>query len=388
MIQYDGINLEGFEATSPSEGRDGTCRLLCLHTTALGFGTYHKMMRQYLAKDNEINAWMVEIIPALWQKVIGKSISFLPRGMDLHAYRHLLLWRFVINHWFRKRISLKCFDAIHIMTEGAAYSLVDIPTDVRIFKAVNIDATAKQFLTEYGYNPMMFSPMIRAQKKIYDAADLIVARNHWALRSLHDDYQMPESKTLMARNSLKCPEVSRQDYPPRQSGELVRFVFVGNDFDRKGGPELLKLHQEKFTHQIEMHIFSKRATPDHSLKNVVWHGFTPREKMISEMLPQMDVFIMPTFEDMHPWALIEAASLGLPIISTRMAGIPDIVLHGHTGLLCGKKAWDEVGEAMSLLATDEDKRQTMGSAARDHIKRNFDPDDQFGGLVQKLKMCL
>jgi glycosyltransferase involved in cell wall biosynthesis len=274
------------------------------------------------------------------------------------------------------------------MTEGAAYSLVDIPKDTKIFKAVNIDATAKQFVTEYDYNPITFSPMIRAQQRIYDAADLIVARNHWAMSSLQDDYGLSESKILMARNSLKCPMVSRADFPARQPGELVRFVFVGNDFARKGGKQLLRLHQEHFADRVELNIFSKQATPDRSLRNVVWHGFTPREKMINEMLPQMDVFIMPTFEDMHPWALIEAASIGLPIISTKMAGIPDIVLHGQTGLLCGKKAWDEVAEAMSLLTSDTEKRQNMGIRAREHINRNFDPDNQFGGLVQRLKMCL
>lgn len=385
MIRYEGTNLEGFQSEIHLPVRSDQVRVLCLHGTAFGFGTYHRVLMEYLRQDDEVDVVAVELKPELWQSIIGKSIRFLHHGWDFHALRHLLLWRWRINRWFRRTLDLARFDVVHFMTEGNAWSLVDIPKSLPIIKAVNIDATARQFITEYHRSPTAYRVMLAAQEAMYQSADLIVARNHWALRSLLDDYGISEQKTILARNSIKCPPVSRADFPPTPEGDLVRLVFVGNDFLRKGGAELVHIHQERFQNRAELHIFSRRAVPDHSLKNVIWHGHTPRDQLMTEHLPRMDVFIMPTFEDMHPWALVEAASLGLPIISTRMAGIPDIVLHDKTGLLCPAGDWDAVAAAMETLVGNSELRLQMGRAAREHIRVGFDPDLQFGGLVERFK---
>ena len=117
----------------------------------------------------------------------------------------------------------------------------------------------------------------------------------------------------------------------------------------------------------------------------MWHGRVPREKLLTDLLPTMDVFIMPTREDMQPWALIEAASIALPIITTRMAGIPDVVVDGTTGLLTAWADWDAVRAAMQRLCEDATLRDTMGRAARQRIRTRFNPDEQFGGLLARLK---
>ena len=47
----------------------------------------------------------------------------------------------------------------------------------------------------------------------------------------------------------------------------------------------------------------------------------------------MDVFVLPTTFDMSPWAVLEAAAAGLPVVSTRLAAIPEMIVDRQTGLL-------------------------------------------------------
>lgn len=358
--------------------------MLFLATVFLGFRRYHEKLIEYCGKDPEVDAVHIALETPLWQSILGKSVP-LPNGWDFHSYRHLLMWRFVLNHWFRSSLPLERFDVVHIITQGVAWSVVDKPVRCQTRFAVNLDCTAVNDVEELGVDEWCRRPVRRAEEQIFRSADLVVCRNRWTSRSVIEDYAIPAEKVCVARNSMWVPAASRQDRPPRGAGELVRLVFVGNDFDRKGGPELVRLHQARFADKAELHVCSARAVPDRSLTNIVWHGAVPNARVIEEILPDMDVFVMPTRNDMHPWAVLEAASVGLPVISSRLAGIPEMVIDGKSGLLCPVGDWTAVGDAIASLIEDTDRRWRMGAAARAHITDNYSPDREFGGLLARLK---
>lgn len=73
-----------------------------------------------------------------------------------------------------------------------------------------------------------------------------------------------------------------------------------------------------------------------------------------------------------PVAILEAASCGLPTVSTLHAGIPDAVLQGETGILVAEHAIDAMAEACIRLAGDETLREHMGNAARKHMEEAYD----------------
>ena len=95
---------------------------------------------------------------------------------------------------------------------------------------------------------------------------------------------------------------------------------------------------------------------------------------ISEQYENADCFVLPSFyREGVPRSLLEAASMELPIITTDMPGCRDAVQDGVTGLLCRPKNADDLASAMlKILKMSPEDRQTMGHAAREKMRHEFD----------------
>lgn len=385
MNRLVSTNLEAVRLDRlPPQTRRGPVRALFLSGSILGFRRYHENLVDRTDNREDVDAVHIALRTPLPLKVIGKSAPFPTRGWDFHSLRHLWLWRWLMNRWLRGLLPAERFDLIHIMTQGNAFSLVDLRRwGYTGILATNIDGTAVQDVTDFGFSSAARAPVIRVERRIFGSADFVVCRNGWAATSLRRDYALPDDRIVVAKNSMNPPDI-RIDRASLPSGRLPRLVFVGNDWGRKGGPRLLRLHQARFAERAELHVFSRRAPADHSARNVVWHGQTPHDRLLRELLPAMDIFVMPTRLDMHPWAILEAAAVGLPVVSTRFAGIPEIVRDRETGLLVDVGDWRGVEAAIDRLLSDEPLRERMGRAARDHVRRHYDPDHHFGCLIDRL----
>jgi glycosyltransferase involved in cell wall biosynthesis len=75
-------------------------------------------------------------------------------------------------------------------------------------------------------------------------------------------------------------------------------------------------------------------------ENVTFHGYLPKQK-IAQMMRQSDIFVLPSLYESMPCVMIEAMASGLPIVSTIVGGIPEIV-DSETGILC------QAGDVFSL----------------------------------------
>lgn len=111
----------------------------------------------------------------------------------------------------------------------------------------------------------------------------------------------------------------------------------------------------------------------------------PRETVLTEM-QLADVFLLTSItmpdgdKEGTPVVLMEAQACGKPCISTRHAGIPELVIDGVTGILTEEKNVQEIIRAMELLVQNEKFREQMGIAARNHIVSNFNNNIQMGLL--------
>jgi glycosyltransferase involved in cell wall biosynthesis len=166
----------------------------------------------------------------------------------------------------------------------------------------------------------------------------------------------------------------------------LRLVFVGNDWERKGGPRLLSWHQRFWADKAELHVCSSRAPVDRNARNVVWHGGVENERLVRQLLPSMDVMVLPTSNDMSPHALVEAASLGLPVVSSAIGGIAELVCSGRTGFLIDPA--DDAGfvRAVDRLVEDAGLRRTMGEAALELFGRHLDAAVVGNRLLDRLAM--
>jgi colanic acid/amylovoran biosynthesis glycosyltransferase len=88
-----------------------------------------------------------------------------------------------------------------------------------------------------------------------------------------------------------------------------------------------------------------------------------------------DIFVYPTCypPEGQPLVLLEAMAAGLPIISTRHAGIPETVRHDVEGLLTAPGDETELAEALLALASDSDARARLAQAARRRYEAAYTP---------------
>jgi glycosyltransferase involved in cell wall biosynthesis len=73
-----------------------------------------------------------------------------------------------------------------------------------------------------------------------------------------------------------------------------------------------------------------------------------------------------------PTTILEAASFGLPAVSTFHSGIPEAVVDGETGLLCAEGDQGALAANLRRVLTETDLRDHLGQAARAHVEANFD----------------
>jgi glycosyltransferase involved in cell wall biosynthesis len=67
---------------------------------------------------------------------------------------------------------------------------------------------------------------------------------------------------------------------------------------------------------------------------------------------EADIFVLPSLSEGIPKTLLEAMASGLPIVATRVGGIPDVIRDGETGLLVGPRSPEQIARAVERLIAD------------------------------------
>ena len=102
-----------------------------------------------------------------------------------------------------------------------------------------------------------------------------------------------------------------------------------------------------------------------------FHGF---QREILDWIAHLDALLMPSLHEGLPYTLLEAMSLGVPAIASRVGGLAEVLRHGETGLLV------EVGDAAGLagalakLAGDPGYGREMGEAAAREQRERYTLD--------------
>jgi glycosyltransferase involved in cell wall biosynthesis len=93
------------------------------------------------------------------------------------------------------------------------------------------------------------------------------------------------------------------------------------------------------------------------------------------------IFVLPSFVEGMPMALLEAMALGLPVIATPVGGVPEIVTHEVDGLLVPPGDVDALGAAIARLMSEPALRERLGRAARETVAMRFSLDSAVERLL-------
>jgi len=109
----------------------------------------------------------------------------------------------------------------------------------------------------------------------------------------------------------------------------------------------------------------------HSLTDRIHFAGSCSRNQTRTLLADSDIFVLASFAEGVPVALMEAMAMQLPCISTHIAGIPELIHSGTDGLLVPPSSVDALTSAIETLASDPTLRDSLGTAARTTVDRRY-----------------
>jgi glycosyltransferase involved in cell wall biosynthesis len=170
---------------------------------------------------------------------------------------------------------------------------------------------------------------------------------------------------------------------------------VGSFEHRKGHPVLFEALSRLANGPLpDIHLMLVGDGPDEvSLRNLVselglkdhisFFPFTPEPSYVFERL---DVTVLPSlYKEGLPNVLQESMAMNVPVVSSRLGGVPEVVLDGQTGYMVEPGNSERLARAILDLWTDQDAYRTMCNQARDLIVERFNKKNQFGKFLQHFR---
>jgi glycosyltransferase involved in cell wall biosynthesis len=125
-----------------------------------------------------------------------------------------------------------------------------------------------------------------------------------------------------------------------------------------------------FAGEGELEAELKKQVQDLGLeKTVHFLGF---RRDMPEILSALDAFVLPSFKEGLSIAVMEAMALKIPVVVTNIAGMPEVVHHGETGLLVTPGNVEELGNAVESVFTLPNEAQRMADNGRAFLEQHFE----------------
>jgi glycosyltransferase involved in cell wall biosynthesis len=200
---------------------------------------------------------------------------------------------------------------------------------------------------------------------------------------------------LFRADRVRQTLVPERPLPARRDG-VVRVVYLGQLVERKGLDVLIEAFA-RVDAPGELLIaggdWSASGYPERLRTLACELGvanrihFENHRQDVGAVLSTADIFVLPSRSDARPRSIIEAMSLGLPVVATDVGGIPSLVLHEQTGLLVPAEDAGALAAAIARLIHSPDVRARMGAAGRRYAEQACRPDLtalEYVGLYRRL----
>ena len=151
--------------------------------------------------------------------------------------------------------------------------------------------------------------------------------------------------------------------------ELKNIAFIGRVTEEKGIFELIEA--SKKLPEISFHIIGPDENDilsQYNAENIIYEGAMSHEKVL-ERLKEMDALVLPSYSEGFPLVVLEAMACALPIISTPVGSVPDMI-GNEGGVLVELKSGDAIAEAVEKIR-DKEIRLNMASYNLEKVKKEY-----------------
>lgn len=206
-----------------------------------------------------------------------------------------------------------------------------------------------------------------------------------ALSERWKDYFISElccKNVIVINNIISEPQI---EMPNKLNNEnIVKYLYLGHIYKAKGIFDLVEVffeNKEIYKGKVELHIGGGMFEVDklidyisiHDLASTIkFHGWVKGEEKIS-LLNICDIYILPSHAEGLPVSILEAMSYSMPIISTPVGGIPEIVKSMENGILITPGDKQQIKESIDFFVSNQPLIESMGKNSKIRSKA-FQPE--------------
>jgi glycosyltransferase involved in cell wall biosynthesis len=273
--------------------------------------------------------------------------------------------------------------------EGIAHLHCHFSAASNIGLAINLFSNVPFSWTAHASEDIFTKPILLNEK--LQQASFVVAVCDYSKNYLDtvSDFKH-SSKIVRIYNSMELSELERfahKKHIPNAPSLTVRTVCIGTFKRCKGYATLLEacgILKQRGRH-IRCEIVGDGAQKndltkmikERNIEDVVFlQGYLSMRK-VYEVLAGADIFVLLAeididgYRDGFPTVILEAMLMGLPVVSTWISGIPEMVVHGETGFLVHEHDAVGAADALDRLIVDESLRKTFGKAGKRRVLEKF-----------------
>jgi glycosyltransferase involved in cell wall biosynthesis len=369
-------------------------QILSIIETHMGHGTYANLMKEYFSKacscQVDFNWYNDE--RELQTRILNRLLSFkFPnqwiqnQDLDFNRFRISIGFAYMARRLVARKLSQAHYSALYLHTQVMALLSVDFMKNLPT--VVSIDLTAVQASQEKT-DPKFrwtYNPNVLLEKRVYEAAARIITTSEFARKSVIEDYNIDSKKVKAIPFSVKLELFSSIDSSKKAPKTRYNILFIGGDFKRKGGEDVLEVFLTAFSELAELHVVTYTPVECQHPHVHIHRDIKAYSPEWLNLYSQADVFVMPTYGDAFATVFLEAMAAGLPVIASQLPQIYEVVSDGETGFLVPSGDRHALACKIRHLIENPTLGREMGAKGRRVAEQKFNAKTNFQTLESIFK---
>ncbi len=244
---------------------------------------------------------------------------------------------------------------------------------------VCLDATFRQLSRTPWFAPDLpsrlfqrwtISDLLERERRIFAQSNKVLCWSQSVAESLRSEYSIPaESLRLLPPSIPDLPE-DQGSAGPRGAAPLPRILFVGGDFRRKGGPELLACYRKYFSQSARLDIVTaSEVNPEPGVS--VWKNLRAWSPEWIALWRSADLFVFPSHLETFGIVLLEAQAFRVPIVASAAGAAREILDNGEAGWLLDRVDVSSLRLALERALSDPGERERRAARGHASFQRKY-----------------
>jgi glycosyltransferase involved in cell wall biosynthesis len=249
-------------------------------------------------------------------------------------------------------------------------ALLPLKSGSRYF--IYMDATHFQARWIYSHKP----PTLKIKSRVNKLRDLakdgatFLCMSRLAAHGVAEEY-----RAKLDRIFVIPPPVDTDLFlpAPRDLHKGLRVIFIGGDFQRKGGDVLLELARDADLADCEWHLVTRTQPPSTQNAQRTTHFYSdlqPESPGLVSLIQSSDLLVLATRADAHSLAALECLSCARPVIIRNIGATSEVVQDGVNGFVIDKSEPADVKAAMMRYINEPELLELHGNAGREGVVRS------------------